>query len=184
MSTPVPKTSGNQKYLGVGVFVIKVLAVYLIWKILFFFFNQEGTRLNAAWIIFTDWFAYKTIQPAALILQKLFGYSLAYNHRNIIIANTPGLYLANHCLGVSVCVIFSGFILAYKGRWMYKLWYIPVGVFCIYAINVVRLVGLGVVQECCYEYFFELAHTRVYLLMSYGMFFLLIVLWMNYFSKK
>ena len=98
--------------------------------------------------------------------------------------NSEGIFVANHCLGVSVCVIFSGFIIAYNGKWIHKLWYSPVGIFCIYATNVVRLVGLGIVQHSFSTYFFELAHTRFYLLMSYGMFFLLIMLWMNYFSKK
>ena len=184
MRALLSKISSGTKFLNTATFVIKVMLVYLFWKILFFFFTSEGTYLNSIWILLTDWLAYKTIQPAVFILQKIFGYRLVYNHRNIIIENTPGVFLANHCLGVSVCVIFSGFIIAYTGRWLHKLWYIPFGVFCIYAINVIRLVGLSMVQSCCNEYFFELAHTRVYLLMSYGIFFLLIVLWMNYFSKK
>ncbi len=180
----IQKISSNKKLFNAATFVVKVLLVYLVWKILFFLFNQEGTALNQIWISFTDLYAYKTIQPAVFVLQKYFGYELIYNHRNIIINGTPGLFLANHCLGVSVCVIFSGFIIAYKGSWRHKLWYIPVGVFCIYAINVTRLIGLGFVQHSFSNYFFELAHTRVYLLMSYGMFFLLIIVWMNYFSKK
>jgi len=180
----IQKISSDKKLTGATTFVVKVLLIYLLWKVLFFLFNREGTDLNSGWVVFTDWFAYKTIQPAAFILQKIFGYQLVYNHRNIIINNTPGLFLANHCLGVSVCVIFSGFIIAYKGKWFHKLWYIAFGIFCIYAINVTRLVGLGIVEDCCSEYFLELAHTRVYLLMSYGMFFLLVVCWMNYFSKK
>lgn len=184
MRQHLQKKISNKKILNVASFLVKVLLVYLVWKILFFLFNQKGTALNKVWISFTDWYAYKTIQPAAFVLQKYFGYELIYNHRNIIINGTPGLFLANHCLGVSVCVIFSSFIIAYKGSWLRKLWYIPVGVFCIYAINITRLIGLGFVQHSFSTYFFDLAHTRVYLLMSYGMFFLLIVLWMNYFSKK
>ncbi len=184
MQKLIQKLVSDKKLAATALFVIKVLLVYLLWKVMFWLFNREGTWLNEVWISFTDWFAYKTIQPAAFILRRVLGYQLAYNHRNIIIANTPGLFLANHCLGVSVCVIFTGFILAYKGRWQHKLWYIPVGIFLIYTINVARLTGLGVVESCCYEKFFVLAHTRVYLLMSYGMFFLLIVFWMNYLARK
>jgi len=184
MTRFIEKFSSDKKLIRSAVFIAKVLVVYLVWKMLFLFLNREGTILNAYWVRFTDWFAYTTIYPAALILQKIFGYELVYNHRNIIISGTPGLFLANHCLGVSVCVIFSGFILAYKGKWVHKLWYIPFGVFCIYLVNVIRLTGLGFVQNNYSDYFFELAHTRVYLLMSYGMFFLLIILWMNRFSKK
>jgi exosortase/archaeosortase family protein len=180
----IQKLYSDKKLLNVVSFVAKVLLVYLVWKILFWLCNREGTFLNGIWVAFTDWFAYKTIQPAAFVLRHVLGYDLVYNHRNIIISGTPGLYLANHCLGVSVCVIFFGFIVSYKGRWQHKLWYIPVGILCIYAINVLRLTGLGVVESCCYERFFALAHTRVYLLMSYGMFFLLIVFWMNYLAKK
>ncbi len=180
----VQKLAADKKLLNAVFFGLKVILVYLLWKTLFYFFHVEGTALNRFWLAFTDWFAYKTIQPAALFLRHVLGYQLEFNQRNILITNTPGLFLANHCLGVSVCVIFSGFILAYKGKWQHKLWYIPLGVFCIYAINVVRLTGLGVVEKHYYEQFFVLAHTRVYLLMSYGMFFLLIVFWMNYLAKK
>ena len=184
MGTLLKKISSDKKLLKALAFVVKVLFIYLVWKFLFFLFNREGTALNKGWILFTDWFAFKTIQPAAYILRNIFGYELVYNHRNLIINGTTGLFLANHCLAVSVFVIFSGFIVAYEGRCTHKLWYIPVGIFCIYAINVTRLVGLAYVQKSFSEYFFELAHTRVYLIMSYGMFFLLIALWMNYFSKK
>jgi exosortase/archaeosortase family protein len=183
MASPIQRISSDKKLISAAVFVAKVLGAYLLWKILLFFFTQPGTGMNRWWIAFADWFAYKTIQPAAHIL-KLLGYSLVYNHRNIIISNTQGMFLADHCLGISVCVIFMVFIAAYKGKWQHKLWYIPLGLFCIYAINVIRLVGLGIVQVCCADYFFELAHTRIYLLMSYGMFFLLIVLWMNRLARK
>jgi len=174
----------DKKFQRAFFFVFKALAVYVVWKVLFFLFNREGTFLNNEWIAFTNWFAHKTIQPAAFVLQNVFGFDLTYNQRNIFIAGTTGMFVANHCLGVSVCVIFSGLILAYEGKWMLKLWYIPLGIFCIYLVNVARLVGLGIVQKNYSEYFFDLAHTRVYLLMSYGMFFLLLVLWMNHFSKK
>ena len=174
----------NNKLVAPAAFIINVLLVYLVWKILFLLCNQPGTVLNGFWVRFTDWFAYITIKPAALILRHVLGYTLAYNPRNIIISGTPGFFLANHCLGVSVCVIFSGFIAAYKGSGKHKLWYIAFGIFCLYAINIVRLVALGVTEACCYEQFFELAHTRVYLLMSYGMFFVLILWWMNYWAKK
>lgn len=184
MRALLQKLFPGKKNLNAAAFVITVVLIYLGWKGLFFLFNQQGTPLNHFWIGFTDWFATVTIKPAALILRDVLGYALAYNNRNIIIQNTPGFFLANHCLGVSVCVIFSGFVIAYKGRWQHKLWYVPFGIFCIYAINVIRLVGLGIVEECCYEQFFEVAHTRVYLLMSYGMFFLLLVWWMNYWAKK
>ena len=180
----VQRLTTDKKLLNAVFFVLKVLGVYLLWKIVFYFFNVEGTALNKFWVAFTDWFAYKTIQPAALFLRYVLGYDLAYNHRNILIINTPGLFLANHCLGVSVCVIFTGFILAYKGKALHKLWYIPFGIFCVYAINVARLTGLGIVEKYYYQQFFVLAHTRVYLLMCYGMFFLLIVFWMNYLAKK
>ena len=184
MRSLIKKISSDKKTLKITSFVVKFLVVYVLWKCLFFLFNQEGTFQNRCWILFTDWYAFKTIQPAAFILRNFFGYDLIYNHRNIIIVGTPGMFLANHCLGVSICVIFSGFIIAYEGKWIHKMWYIPVGILCIYAINVSRLVGLGFVEHSFSAYFFELAHTRVYLVMSYGMFFLLIVLWMNCFSKK
>ncbi|MBL0310425.1 MAG: hypothetical protein IPP77_12345 [Bacteroidetes bacterium] len=140
--------------------------------------------LHDLWISLNNWLAAKMAQHTAFLLKSVLGHELIFNRRNVIISGTEGFYIANHCLGIAPMVIFAGLIVAYPGKWLQKIWYIPVGMFCIYAINVVRLVALGATQECCAKIFFELAHSSVYLLFSYGMFFLLVVLWMNFLSKK
>lgn len=178
------KFTHNQRLINALAFVLDMLVIYLLWKVFLHWVNIPDSALHWWWLAFNDWLAAKTIVPAAWILRHIFGYTLFYNDRNIIIAGTEGLYVANHCLGIPTAVIFSGFVIAFHGSWLRKMWYIPFGVFCIYLINVARLVALGITEQCCYKVFFELAHSWVYLLLSYGMFFLLIMWWMNKLSKK
>lgn len=184
MFSPILKKFTDDHRLVVVIdFALKVLLAYGLWKLFHYWASIPGTSLHEEYIQFNNWLAAHTIMPAAFILRKL-GYTLTYNQRNLFIEGTPGMYVANHCLGIPPAVIFTVFILAYQGNWVNKLWYIPLGIFCIYAINVFRVVALGITEVCCFDLFFELAHTWVYLLLSYGMFFLLITTWMNRFSKK
>lgn len=185
MFTPLlEKLTPNKRLVAAADFVLTFFFIYFIWKVISYFSSLEGTTLHSAWISLNNWLAAQMTLHTAFILKTFLGHELIFNKRNVVINGTEGFYVANHCLGIAPMVIFAGLILAYQGRWMLKLWYIPFGMFCIYAINVARLVALGATQECCAKIFFELAHSSVYLLMSYGMFFLLVIWWMNVFSKK
>ena len=178
------KFSSNERLIRAADFVLEVLFIYLLWKLFLYWVNKPSSLFHSDWMDFNDWLAAHTVLLAAIILKHILGYGLVYNGRNIIITGTEGLYVANHCLGVPPAVIFAGFIIAYGGRWLYKFWYIPFGIFCIYLINVLRVVALGITEVCCYKVFFELAHSWVYVVLCYGMFFLLITWWMNTLSKK
>lgn len=173
----------DKKLISPVLFVAKVLLVYGAWKVFHTVAVTETSFIHPYWNSFNDFVASSIIKQAAFILQDGFGYNLIYNHRNILIEGTPGYYVADHCIGIAPCIIFAGFILAYDGRFLNKLWYIPMGILAIYLINVVRVAMLGFAQKVYGELFFELAHTRVYLLLSYGLFFILVAIWMNRFGN-
>jgi len=180
----IRRFTGNHRLVNSVDFIFKILLIYAAWKIFFFLVSMPSFPLHTSWVHFNDWLAGVTIIPVAYIFKHWMGYKLIYNQRNIIISGTQGLFLANHCLGIAPMVIFAGFILAYKGKWIHKLWYIPAGILFIYGINVLRMLALAQTEVCCSMIYFELAHSWVYLFLSYGMFFLLVALWMNVFSRK
>jgi exosortase/archaeosortase family protein len=172
----------NRKLIPPFLFIVKVLLVYGAWKVFHTMASDETSLIHPYWNRFNDFVASNIIKQASYVLQSVFGYALTYNHRNILIDGTPGYYVADHCIGIAPCIIFAGFIFAYDGKFLNKLWYIPSGVLAIYLINVVRVIMLGFAQKEYGELFFELAHTSVYLLMSYGLFFILVAIWMNRFG--
>lgn len=173
-----------QRFIAPLRFILSVLLVYGLWKIFFHLVIKPDFFLHPHWEAFNNFLAGKTIYLAALILKKIFCYELIFNKRNIFIEGTAGYYLANHCLGIPPAVVFAGFIVSYPGNVKYKLWYIPFGIFSIFFINVLRVAALGVTQVNFNEYFFDIAHTEVYLVLCYGMFFLLVMWWMNVWSRK
>ena len=185
MFTPLlKKFTDDKKLIAASNFVLKFFFIYFLWKAFSFLVSKEGTLLHELWTNFNNWLAANLTMHTALILKYIFSYDLVYNKRVIIIVGTEGFYIANHCLGIAPMVIFAGLIIAYEGKWWHKAWFIPLGMFGIYSVNLARMVALGATQECCTKIFLEIAHSSVYLLLSYGMFFLFVMWWMNVFSKK
>lgn len=52
------------------------------------------------------------------------------------------IHIRNYCLGIDMMFTLSALILSYPGRWMDRLWFIPLGIIGIQVINIVRVVGL------------------------------------------
>jgi exosortase family protein XrtF len=85
------------------------------------------------------------------------------------------------CNALSVMILFSSFIIGFRGPIKNTLWYILFGVFLIHIFNVLRisLITLGLF------YFPEhrkLLHDYLFPLFIYGVVFLLWLLWVNKFS--
>ena len=71
----------------------------------------------------------------------------------ILFAQQPIVAIAPYCDGMVLYALFSGFVLAFPSSSIHKLWFIPLGVFLIYYINVLRIVAL-----CLNHYY---SHTTV-----------------------
>jgi len=85
------------------------------------------------------------------------------------------------CNGLAVMILFLSFVVAFGGRLLDMIVFIPVGVFLIHASNIIRLVFLVYI----YVYHYEMAdafHDYVFPAIIYGMVFLLWVIWVNYFA--
>jgi len=180
----VQKVIPNPKMVAPLLFVINVLLVYAGWKLFLFFATGTTGILPRVWQNFNDVVAATIVQQSSWVLQHVLGYDLVYNARNIIIKGTRGYFVADHCIGIAPCVIFAGFIAAFDGPWRHKLWYIPLGILLIFYINVLRVIMLGYAQVEFGNVFFELMHTRYYLITSYGLFFLLVMYWMNKYGSE
>jgi exosortase/archaeosortase family protein len=164
-------------------FIIKILLVYGCWKLFHTYASSPSSLIHPQWASFNNWFGGKIVSVSVWVLLDLLGYKALVGDRTFILLGTQGIYIADHCLGIPPIVIFTAFIAVFSGKWYHKLWFIPMGVLGIFFINVFRVVGLGVVQVHFSQAFFNLSHTYVYLLLTYGLIFLLVTLWMNRFYK-
>lgn len=163
-------------------FVLKIAIVYSSWRVLKYLGEADPNFLFGWWEAMYDFFAKRLAEGAAVVL-KVFGYGYKQYGRVIIVDGTRGILVANLCVGIAAFYIYSGLILAFGNNWRDKLWFVPMGLLFIFVINVFRVVALALVQ-LHYEQYFKIAHTYVYVVLTYGLIFGLVVIWMEKFAFK
>ena len=172
----------NKRLIRPVEFVLKMALVYTVWRTFKYFGEQNENFLWGGWTVFKDMLGNSTTATAAILLGKL-GYQLTYYSRMITVDDSAGIFFGDLCLGIAPIVIFSGFILSFGNNWKNKLWFIPLGVFFIYFINVFRLMALVLIQVHHQEYF-DMAHDYLYVIITYGFIFLMVMWWMDKLADK
>jgi exosortase/archaeosortase family protein len=165
-------------------FVIKILLAYGAWKLLYYFLTHGPGPVTNAYNDFTTAFGIFYAQVSSPIL-KLLGEPNTPSGIHILFDRPNGrwdMWVTEHCLAIPAMVIFSAIIFAFPGNPKAKLWFIPLGVFLIFLINIVRLVFLCLVYVHYPFHIFNFFHKYVYVLITYGLIFLLIVYWIRKYS--
>ena len=164
-------------------FMFKIVAVYVLWTLIRESFNNIEP-LVPYWWAFNDWFAAKYVVASSWILENGFGYDLIYNKRNILPKGTSGVYVGNHCLGISAKFIFTAIILSLKGKWFHKIWFTILGLGIIVLINFARILMLAKQLTEGKHFLFDLNHKYIYVVFVYGVIFGLIMIWEKYFANS
>lgn len=73
---------------------------------------------------------------------------------SIMIGQRSALNVFEGCNSLNVMIVFISFVLAFGGNRKKLAWFIPLGLFLIYLINLVRVVGLFYVAEYWQSYFY------------------------------
>jgi len=161
-------------------FLSKALVLYLSWTIFYELWlhpNREFELLvvsNISWIVngILELLGFSLIVPEVL-----------YEYEKTVgIDGTHGLYVADSCSGVSLMALFSGFIIAYPGKLLNKLIFIPIGIVTIHLINILRIVGLCLIVKY-YPDSFEFNHHYTFTLVVYAYIFLLWIIWTNKYAS-
>lgn len=156
-------------------FLLKGLGLYIVWYIVYDQWLHPMGEL--------DMFVIKTLEQASYFVLDTLGYvTLAASHveniRTIGIDGTHGLWIGDPCNGLTLFALFTGFVIAYPGPLKKKLWFIPMGLIAIHAINIVRIVALSLII-----YYFpdpevlDFNHTYTFTMLVYGFVFWLWYLW-------
>ncbi|MCB9255500.1 MAG: exosortase/archaeosortase family protein [Chitinophagales bacterium] len=163
------------------VFAAKSLGAYLLWIITRKAF-MKISFLQPIWVKINDGLASIYVKLSAQVLEAM-GYSLKLNSRNLFLSGTEGLYVGDHCLGLSATFIFAAIILMLKAKWTHKILYALAGIILIFAMNWFRVVGLALMLVHGSKAFFHFNHSYTYLVMVYGLIFAMIVFFEKRFSK-
>lgn len=177
------KTATNKGTNKEGLALIwKSMLAYVLWTVIRLSFTHLAF-LSPIWYSINDFFATLYIQLSSWSL-GLMGHPVLFNTRNIIIQGTQGIYVGNHCLGISAGTIFVIIILLLKGPRKAKLVYSAFGLSVIFLVNWFRVVGLVFMLKYGSKAFFHFNHSYTYLALVYGIIFILIVYFQNTFSNR
>ncbi|MBK8658282.1 MAG: archaeosortase/exosortase family protein [Bacteroidetes bacterium] len=171
------KVFSNELLIEPAEFIIKVAMVYALWRGLKYCGETYPGFLWGGWAAFYDFIGNLLAYCNSVILNVM-GIQHIHEKRVIIVAGTNGIEFSDLCLGIAPMFIYSGIILAFGTNLKAKLWFIPMGVFLIFLINVFRLLALILIQAR-YNSYFDFAHDYLYVVVTYSLIFVLVMWWMN-----
>lgn len=97
------------------------------------------------------------------------------------IDGSNGVWIGGPCNGITLMFLFAVFVIAYPGNLKNKLWYLPLGIFIVHAINITRIIALALIAYYSPQYL-DFNHTYTFTFIAYSAVFGLWMLWVNKFS--
>lgn len=177
MQLLLQKFVGNKKLHQPLRFAVSMAVVYTAWRIFKYFAEHYDNFLWGGWEKFQNLLG-NFIAASTVTILQFFGYSIHHNGRMIMVDGARPIFVADLCLGIAPLVIFTGFILVFGNHHKNKIWFIPFGLSLILLINILRMLALVLVLVH-YNQYFGMAHDYVYVVITYGLIFLLIMWWME-----
>jgi exosortase/archaeosortase family protein len=156
-------------------FLLKLLIIYLFWKVLSWFAGEERIPLeeriwpafSVAWEQLNDWVRIMLLHVSAFTL-KIVGYdALVRDHYVVYIQGYRGVAVGNYCLGLQLWLVFAALVLSYpRTRWLFKLLFAIAGILIINLLNVFRFVGLNIMTIHAPDHL-EFNHDYVFNILVY-----------------
>ena len=136
----------------------------------------------------TDSFTYEVSEESSA-LAKFVGFE-SYLEQNpdeasvrFFLDDVYRVKIVEGCNGLAVMILFLSFVVAFGGKILDILVFVPLGIFLIHLSNIVRITLLVYIYVYHYQYA-DAFHDYVFPAIIYGMVFVLWVIWVNYFAFK
>ena len=121
---------------------------------------------------------------------RLLGYTPTINsNTDYIITNIDGNYLSQGvwigepCNGLKVFGLFAIFIIAFKGKWKYKIPFIFIGIILLHLVNAIRIAILTIISAEN-PTLLDFNHNITFQVLVYGLVFIMWYVWVNKFANK
>lgn len=150
-------------------FVAVFLTIHFLWKWAVsaseddahvYFFASEITKPFL-------WISNHLAIVTRYLIESLFGTPTYLYENQIYFEKSLGICVVWSCSGVKQYLIGIAVILFAKGSWKQKLWFVPVVIIGVYLLNMIRLVGVGVVTINHMEWF-DFFHKIIFRGILYG----------------
>lgn len=169
---------------GVLIFLVMMFVANVVWKV----FVQGGEEtppffLGLFNIAAPFDFVGHWVARTSVIFLHLFDYPVRISGTEIYYMNGLGIKIVWGCTAIKQSFIFFCIMLASRGLWKRKLWYIPIGLVLIQCFNVFRIAIISAWMQRHPEDFHVL-HEGILKYLFYAFIFLIWVAWEEKFSGR
>lgn len=115
---------------------------------------------------------------------NFFGYEASYSYANffLYIKGVPVILIGNVCNGLDLMYLLVILIWCYPIGLIHKIWFSVVGVLVLHFINLVRVICLTL-NYWHFRQSFEFNHKYLFVVIVYGLMFLLWYMWVAKFGR-
>lgn len=152
-------------------FIIKVVGIYVVWYMVYELWLLPNGTIDRP-------LSHNIASVSAGIL-GFFGEDVFLSGRILGIVGSAGVEIIDGCNGIAAIGLFLGFIFAYPGQWLPRIYFAIFGIGVIYVVNIVRIVTLCYVQEYMpgsFNFMHDYSTTAIF----YVVIFILWMIWANY----
>ncbi|MBK0404489.1 exosortase family protein XrtF [Adhaeribacter sp. BT258] len=159
-------------------FLGTALALYAVWYICYDLYYDHWFNPFTS---LDTWITMQEVRICSAGL-NLLNYKASYIENSLLINNHPVVLVANGCNGMTLFILFAGFIIAYPGPWKAKLLYMIPSIFLIAILNIFRILALALNSFHNRETL-EFNHKYTFTFIVYLFIFGLWMLWIKRYAK-
>ena len=167
-------------YTDIILFVVALLAANYFWK--FTVLGDEGGDI-VTWFGMDisrpfDFMAQHIAHTVYWLIQLTNDHVYFFEPNHIHFATGTGTRIVWSCTALKQAFIWLIIMLVARGKWLRKLWFIPLGFVAIYLFNILRIALIAMIIEY-HPDLFEMMHSYVFKYLFYLMLFGMWVWWTN-----
>ncbi|PVY38692.1 exosortase X [Pontibacter virosus] len=151
-------------------FLIFSLSLCIVWFLVYDF-----------WLSLLDnWLSLKIVHSTVHFLSFI-GYNADANGIMVQIDGADTVFVYHACNGMVLMALFTGFIVAFPGPIIKKLFFIPIGLLLIYILNILRVSALAL-NAHHFSYTVDFNHKYTFTIIVYAAIFVLWMIWVKRYS--
>ncbi len=167
----------NPKYrplVNIGLFIFITLAIHVSYR---FWVRLDYYPISNVMHNLHSYFSDIVFRQSSWLIQHVLGMDIKLLDNTMYWPDNTGYMTVNEsCSGVKQMIQFALLMLVFPGPMRKKAWYIPMGMFIMYVVNVIRLLILAEVLVYLPDYW-QFTHDSVVRPMFYVVIFALWVYW-------
>ena len=130
-------------------FILFLIKLAVLFAIYYLWFKPNCWTLPVIGTYYSHFIHYTlkfVMEPSAFILELL-NYEVEIEELRHLVVQEPRFKVTvmNDCLGTDMMFAFAALVIAFPGKMIDRLWFLPLGWLGVQIINIVRIVGLTLV---------------------------------------